>query len=220
MLNADFNSLSRMEKLLYANQWPEYLFVNQYPVFGIFWNIFLLFIPFILYLFLFRFWQKNHFQKIGQKFIAFVAFCFWLLFIPNAAYIITDVRHISGYCDGISIYRVCPQNAWMIILFFIYGMIGWVAFVYLVRQMGGLIKIFKGNFWYYFFVILVIPLSSLGVLLGLINRWNSWELFMNPLGIFGSIALYFTDYIYFRNFLVFTLGLYLLYFLGEKIFRK
>ena len=220
MITPDFNSLTRAEQYFYSDRWPDFLFVNRYPVLGILWNIFLLLIPFFLCLVLIKYWKKNGFNKIYQKIIAGFTWFLWLLFIPNTAYIITDVRHISGYCDDTSIYRVCPENAWMIIFFFIYAIVGWVGVVYLLRQMKKFIKDIKGSLTSNIFIVLIIPLISLGVLLGLINRWNSWEFFLNPQDIFNSIKLYFTNFIYFKNFVIFTLGFYVLYFVGDKLFKK
>lgn len=220
MTKVNFESLSRMERIFYLDLWPDFLFINQYPVVGIFWNVFLLLIPFFIFLFLARYYSKTHFQKIQQKAFALFLFLLWVLFIPNAAYIMTDARHIIGYCEIYNFYRICLENAWMIIFFFSYALLGWIGFVILLRQMRDFVeKVFTKKIGL-FFILSIIPMISLGVLLGLINRWNSWELFINPLGIFTSIKIYFTDFVYFKNFLIFTLNFYILYFVGEKLFKK
>ncbi len=220
MTSPDFNSLTRFEQYFYGDRWPDFMFVNDYPVVGVIWNIFLLLIPFSLAWFLTKYWQKNKFKRIYQQIIALAIWFLWLLFIPNAAYIVTDVRHISGFCADTTVYKICTQNAWMIIFFFVYATVGWVALVYLLRQMRSLIVDMKGRQFGIYFIALIIPLISLGVLLGLVNRWNSWEFFISPLDIFYSIKLYFISWIYFRNFIVFTLGFYILYFVGDKIFKN
>lgn len=198
----------------------ENFLINGYPIFGFFWNIFLLFIPYLLAKFLENYWDKNKFNFWWQKLIA-IGFGFvWLLFIPNTAYIITDARHLIHACSLGNQYKVCAESAWLIILFFVYAIIGWIAFVFLVRQMKSLIEKIWNKKVGKLFVVTLIPLIAIGVLIGLVDRWNSWDFFANLSGVLNSVLLHFTDFIYFRNFLVFSLGLYVLYFVGDRLFKK
>lgn len=200
--------------------WVNILTIHDYPVLAIFWNILLLIIPFYCVIILFKYKKLTGFKKPLQKIFGFLLAFVWLMFIPNSAYIISDVRHLLDYCPTHSPLRVCSQNAWMIIFFFTYASVGWVSMVYLVNQMKKFIceLINKKIANYYIFVI--IPLISLGLLLGLVNRWNSWEIFIYPILLFNNIILYFTDFIYFRNWLVFTIFLYILYYAGNNIFKE
>ena len=241
---------------LYNNyQWFSMININGYPVVVIFWNLFLLLVPYALVVWLARYWEETGFKKIRQKIAAAVLGFVWLLFIPNAAYVINDVRHLINYCPIDSPYRVCAENAWMIMFFFVYASVGWVAFVYLLNQMknfiGDLFKkspqphlakggndekspnpLYQGGiespldkgglgdlFVEKIFIIAVIPIISLGVLLGLLNRWNSWEIFIYPTEFLKHILLYFTDSVYFGNWLIFTAFLYILYFGGNTLFK-
>jgi len=211
---------SSIDNLLYSDFWPGQFFINGYPVLNIFWNLFLLIIPFWLGAGLAIYWRKNKFKKIYQKILAIILGFLWLLFIPNTAYIITDVRHLLDYCPRNYYQRVCPEGAWMIIFFFIYASIGWVAFVFLLNQMKRVIKNIFGKNISRIYIWLIIPLISLGVLLGLINRWNSWEFPLCPWPIFQNILMYITNINYFRNWLVFTIALYILYFAGNFLFKE
>lgn len=197
----------------------SFLSINGYPIFTIFWNIFLLFIPFFLALYLEKNFKNSGFKKFFQKIIAIIVGFLWLLFIPNTAYIITDVRHLLNYCP-MSFYRVCPENAWMIMFFFVYAYIGWVAFVILLNQMRRLVGAIWNKTAGTIYIFIIIPFISIGALIGLIDRWNSWEFLICPLGIFRSIIIYFSDIIYFRNWLIFTIGLYILYFSGDFLLRS
>ncbi|MEI6597256.1 MAG: DUF1361 domain-containing protein, partial [bacterium] len=194
--------------------------INHYQLVTVVWNIFLVLLPLAFYLLLKLCWRRSGFKKFYQKAAAVILFIFWLLFFPNTAYIITDVRHLLDYCPLDSPERVCPANAWMIIVFFIYSCFGWVSFYYLLKLMSNLAnEIFK-KLRPGFFAALIIPVTSLGVLLGLLNRFNSWDVFLFPLWLFKVFLVYFLDINYLIDWLIFTLGLYLLYFIGDVIFRK
>lgn len=193
--------------------------INGYPILMVFWNFFLLLIPFFLVKILLVYYLANNFNKFHQKLIAIFLFFLWILFFPNSAYIINDIRNLSGYCSLDYYGNVCVENAWMIVFFFIYAILGWMAFVFLLSQMKNFIIKAKGNTLASFFVFTIIPITSLGVLLGLINRFNSWEIFIKPGEIINSALVYFTDFNYFKNFLVFTIGFYVLYFIGSRLFK-
>lgn len=208
-----------LNRFFYNSFWPDYFFVNKYPVLAILWNVFLLVVPFFLCLLIYeRYKKRSKSFSMLEKAYLILLFFLWLIFIPNSAYIITDVRHLLDYCPN-SPYRICPNNAWMIMFFFIYASIGWVAFVFLLNQM----KDFIGQFYKKltrFFIPIIIPLISLGVLLGLVDRWNSWEVFTSPVNVLVAISEYVTNYIYFRNWIVFSIGLFLLYYTGDLIFTN
>ena len=196
------------------------LAVNDYQLVTIVWNVFLVFLPLTFYLLLKSYWRRTGLIKLGQKTAAAVLFIFWLLFFPNTAYIITDIRHLLNYCPLDSPNKVCAANAWMIMFFFTYSSFGWVAFYYLLKLMSNLANEIFRRLWPGLFAALVIPLSSLGILLGLLNRFNSWDIFLFPLWLLRVSAVYFSDINYFIDWLIFTIFLYLFYFAGDVIFRK
>jgi uncharacterized membrane protein len=200
------------------NNWIFTIGINNYPIIGIIWNLLLLVIPFFLAKILYRLWKKNSFKNINEKIAAILFFMLWLLFIPNSVYVLTDVRHLLNYCP-VNYYRICINNAWMIVFFFTYASIGWVTFVLLLNQMKAIFKEAYGQLIEKLFVIIIIPIISLGVLLGLVNRWNSWEVFLDPLKIINSSLYYFIDWTYFKNLLLFSIFLYILYYSGNKLFN-
>jgi uncharacterized membrane protein len=85
--------------------------------------------------------------------------------------------------------------------------------------MGGLIRQAAGDLWYVFFVILIPPLTALGVLLGLLDRWNSWQVLIRPGAVWHSVLAYFADFTQFINWVAFAILFYLLYILGVKLFN-
>jgi len=194
--------------------------INDYQLATIIWNIFLALLPIVFYLLLRAYWRRTGLIKIKQKAGAAVLFIFWLILFPNTAYIITDVRHLLSYCPVDSLNEVCLASAWMIPVFFTYSIFGWISFYYILKLMSDLFnEVFKIA-QSYIFIILIIPLTSLGVLLGLLNRFNSWDVFLYPVWLLKVSSVYFLDINYFLNWFVFTVFLYLLYFIGDHIFRK
>ena len=105
------------------------LAINQYQLITVVWNIFLALLPLAFYMFLKSYWRRTGLIKFKQKTVAAALFIFWLLFFPNTAYIITDIRHLLNYCPFDSPNKVCADNAWMIIFFFTYASFGWVSFI-------------------------------------------------------------------------------------------
>ncbi|MFH1413069.1 MAG: DUF1361 domain-containing protein [bacterium] len=201
------------------NSWISQLTVNGYPLAALIWNLFLFLIPWLLCNSLFKYWKKTKFKKWHNKIIAIAIAFVWLLFLPNTAYVITEIRHIAGACPIASFHNVCLDSAWMIIFLFTYGILGWIAFVYLIKQMHSLIAKIWNNRIAFIYLIIIIPITALGVLLGLLDRWNSWELLTTPLPLFKTLLLYITDPVYFLNWLIFSGFLYILYWIGQAVFK-
>lgn len=194
--------------------------INDYQLVTVVWNIFLVLLPLIFYMGLKSYWFRTGLMKFNQKMAAAVIFIFWLLFFPNTAYIITDIRHLLNYCPIDSPNNVCSANAWMIIVFFVYSVFGWVSFYYILKLMSDLANKIFSKLRPDFFAALIIPIASLGVLLGLLNRFNSWDAFLCPVWLLRVFSVYFLDINYFMDWLIFTFFLYLLYFFGDVIFKK
>ncbi|SRR6056297_2213536 len=201
-------------------QWLRFLSINDYPIIMVFWNLFLLLVPFFCARFLIKLYSRAGFQKLFQKIAGVFLFLIWLLFFPNAPYIMTDLRHISGYCPGADFTRVCSEGAWMIPVFFLYALLGWIAFICLLNQMRAFLEKWKGKKMGVFFPVIIIPFSSLGVLLGLLNRFNSWEIFLKPGEIFQVSSGYFLNWTYFQNWAIFTIVFFVLYYVGNYLFRS
>lgn len=195
--------------------WILNLTINYYKVIDILWNLYLLIVPFFLFAFFSRSWDFFYLLKTKGKIILSLIFLLWLIFVPNTIYVLTDMRHITGYCPS-SYYNVCTLNAWMIFFFFSYAVIGLIAYVFALKSMAAFLSK-KLSIKNYFFIIPVVPLISLGVLLGLLDRWNTWDIFFNPLYILKSAGNYFTSWDHFKNFLIINLFLYIFYFVGSFI---
>jgi uncharacterized membrane protein len=119
-----YNSPYSLVSLRDKYSWLTRYTINDYDLFTVLFNIFLVFVPFILILYLKKSWHETNFNKFYQKVIAILVAIIWLIFIPNTAYIITEIRHLLNYCTLNSPDKVCLANAWMIMFFFTYASIG------------------------------------------------------------------------------------------------
>jgi len=199
--------------------WFDKLTINGFGLTVILWNLILAFMPLIIILYLRKYWRQTNFSKFYQKIISFLLGFIWLLFIPNSAYLIMDVRNLMDYCPLNSSERVCPEHAWMILFFFSYAAIGWVTFYHLVRLMRDFLEEIFNRFTAKAFIICLIPLMSLGILLGLLDRWNSWDIFLFPKNVLNDIISYITTWQRFFDWLLFSLFFYILYLAGGLLFK-
>jgi uncharacterized membrane protein len=99
----------------------------------------------------------------------------WLLFLPNAPYIITDFLHLQPR-SGVPL--------WYDVGFIMsIAMTGLFLGIASLRAVHGIIHHLAGPVVGWGFALGAIALSGLGVYLGRFLRWNSWDLLAEPFGI-------------------------------------
>jgi uncharacterized membrane protein len=101
-----------------------------------------------------------------------------LLFFPNAPYIVTDLKHI-GIGGGIPIlYDVLLLSAaaWT-------GLLLGLTSLFLMHRVA---RRFLGVVNAWAVVVGVLTLSSFGIYLGRVQRWNSWDVFTQPGALLGG----------------------------------
>lgn len=215
-----------MERFINDSLYRPEIFLSRFPLWGteingyevtvIIWNIILAGLAvFVTY------WLVNFIRSKKKNYLAIILLSVvWLLLAPNTAYILTDARHIIGFCPSSEFGNVCIGNAWMVIFFFTFAAVGWPTFVLTIRPLRFVIQKLYGLVMGWVFVLSIIPVIALGVLIGLVNRWNSWEVLTDPLAIMYTIFTYFIDLTYLVNWLIISVLLYILYFSGEKLFKR
>ncbi len=135
------------------------------------WNLFLAWLPYTF---------SRYFGNEQAGWKKLLLFGLWLLFLPNAFYIVTDLVHlrlpsaVPVWFDAAIIFSAATAGLIM-------------AFISVYRIEKYLVQKFAG--WQ---VALIIPaiffLSSFGVYLGRYLRWNSWDIVANPAELLVSIA--------------------------------
>lgn len=152
------------------------------------WNIFLAWIPLVFSLIIYRLSKKD---KKNSLYIAVLGFI-WLIFYPNAPYIVTDIIHLSIYDYYKSVVNGLSYNSdlkvWydflMIMLFVFTGYIlGFVSLNINHRMIEG--KFGKALGWG--FTVIVSLLSGFAIYLGRFLRLNSWEIVSNTYGLILDI---------------------------------
>ncbi len=123
----------------------------------------------VVYGWLFLF-TKNPLLKI-------FSFVLWLLFIPNTIYLLTDLTHFFEQIQNVS---GIPQFI-LILQYIIITIIGVVTFILALYPFEKVITSKKviGKKHDVFFIVAINFLISFGVILGRIQRTNSWEAFTN-----------------------------------------
>lgn len=187
--------------------------INGYPLSFMVWNILLAIAAVYLAGFSVRIWKSKK-SLIIKSAVSAV----WLAFLPNTAYLMTDARHIIGYCPIASYGNVCAENAWMTIFFFLFASFGWPSFVLAIRPLKSYVTKRFGVKQGILFAGLACFFSAWGVLLGLVNRFNSWELLTRPGQIIRVAFSYFNEASAALNILFVFIFLGILYAVGEKIF--
>ena len=167
---------------------------TTHDFFGLFliWNLFLAFVPLGIA------WYLQHKKSHINSVLKYALLVLWLLFLPNAPYVITDLIHLA----------YSPLN------WFIYDGITIAAFALFSLYFGfqSLIevrKLFKPQIAearLNIFTSGVLILCGFGIYLGRVVRFNSWDLITNPLDVFSTIGHYLINPIENKSVWLFTLG--------------
>jgi uncharacterized membrane protein len=132
------------------------------------WNIFLAWIPYILSGY---FVQYRYKEKWKQLFL----FSSWLLFFPNALYIVTDLVHLQQETN----------MPWWFdsVLLFSSSFIGIIMAFISLSKAEAYLRSFLNKKVVVAAVCAILFLGSFGVYLGRFHRWNSWDVLNNPVGL-------------------------------------
>jgi uncharacterized membrane protein len=136
------------------------------------WNLFLAWIPFIIAYFTYTITLK---RKLIYVVIPMAAFL-WLIFFPNAPYILTDFQHLANRSHELPIW----YDVMMLIWFAFTGLLLGIVSLFLMQE---IMRREFGRWAGWGFVAVVTLLSSAGIYVGRFLRWNSWDIFSNPKGM-------------------------------------
>ena len=144
------------------------------------WNLVLAWVPFLVALVLY----ERH--RAGARPLALLApGLLWLLFLPNAPYLLTDVFLIR-FLGGVPIWFdvvLVTAFAWTGL------MLGFVS-LFLVHTVA---RSLAGPRAGWALVLGATALSSFGIYLGRFLRWNSWDFVVQPTVLAASIGDHLTD---------------------------
>lgn len=139
------------------------------------WNLFLAWVPYFFSLAAYAIYQLN--AKSWPVLVPITAV--WLLFFPNAPYIITDFLHLE---------ERPPVPLWYDIG--VIATFAWTGFflgIVSLRTMQFIVKKYLGAIVGWLFALSALLMSGLGIYLGRFGRFNSWDIFFNPLTVLKDI---------------------------------
>jgi len=103
----------------------------------------------------------------------------WLLFLPNAPYLLTDLIHLGSRNDA---------PLWFdLVLFSAFAWTGALLGFLSLYLMQAVVRRAAGGAWSWGFVGASIVATSFGIYLGRSLRWNSWALITNPSPLLSDI---------------------------------
>jgi len=133
------------------------------------WNLFLAWIPFIISYFAYTLTLN---RKWIYTVIPIAAF-FWLIFFPNAPYILTDFQHLAYSSGDLPVWYDVMMLIWFAFTGLLLGMVSLFLMQTIIRREFG-----RWVGWS--FVAVVASLTSAGVYMGRFLRWNSWDILHHP----------------------------------------
>lgn len=155
--------------------------VRQVRFLFLIWNLFLAWLPYLFSLVV----SIIHQVRPRWWWAQVIPAGLWLLFLPNAFYIVTDFIHLARV-PAIPIW----YDAGLLAITSWTGIFLAVASLYTMQR---IVKDYLGSLFSWGFSLLVIGLNGYGVYLGRFLRFNSWDVFFDPVEILAD------SYDLFRN---------------------
>jgi len=140
---------------------------------GIFliWNLFLAWLPLGLAYLVGDMWRQRYIGRRG----VIVGVGIWLLFFPNAPYLITDLIHLKAAPDHLIWYDA--------LMSFSFALSGLLTGLYSLLKVHRLVEKIWNSLIAWVTVSGSLVLSSYGVYLGRFGRWNSWDIVTHPFSL-------------------------------------
>ena len=139
------------------------------------WNLVLAWVPFVLALVLYDAGRRG--RHLGSQ-LALGAL--WLLFLPNAPYIVTDFLHV-GVIVGAPIWF----DAALVAAFAATGVMLGLGSLLLVQSV---VSRACGELWGWLMLAPLLGLCSVGIALGRVYRFNSWDALSQPDAVLGVVV--------------------------------
>lgn len=140
------------------------------------WNLFLAWLPLICALVSYNFYRRH--ACLSWPLVLGSALT-WLIFLPNAPYLVTDLMHLQPQPDAPYWYDL--------ILFVAFAWTGFFLGLVSLFLMQEMVRRVAGGTASWVFALGVLGVSSFGIYLGRFLRWNSWDVLVNPLQLLADI---------------------------------
>lgn len=156
---------------------PLYLHTMEFLYINMVWNVFLAFLPLLFANMLIHGYSKwGYIRKWSIGIL-------WLIFFPNAPYMITDFIHISGYNFYLNreqysqLILSTNMTIWIRIVYIGLGMfMGILAGLLSLRMIHKVLRQCFNGLFTRFFLLAIFVLTGYGIFLGRFLRLNSWNI--------------------------------------------
>ena len=168
-------------------------FSRSFTYSNLVWNLFLAWIPYvfsILAALIFLRYRRHWWLLVIPGIL-------WLIFFPNAPYIVTDFFHLFD--------RPYIPLWYDIIMLATFAWTGLFLAIASLRTMQILVKSYIGWVLSWVFAGFALGLGGLGIYLGRFSRWNSWDLLIQPKDIIQDVVSRFLNPMSNLRFFGFTL---------------
>jgi uncharacterized membrane protein len=145
------------------------------------WNLFLAWLPLAMAYTASTFAQKRRFVALTVPFAA----ALWLLFFPNAPYILTDLFHLRHPREVIPVWYDTLLINW-------FAWTGILLGIFSLFIMHDIVRRAFGRVTGWVFVAIVGSLCGVGIYIGRFLRWNSWDILFHPIERLKEFAFYAT----------------------------
>lgn len=139
------------------------------------WNLFLAFVP----------WAVTSIVILkpgiqGYRITVFILLGIWLLFFPNAPYILTDLFHLRLNSN---------MPKWFdLILILSFAWTGLIFGYLSLWDIEKLLSKYLSQFWISLISVSLLFIGSFGIYLGRYLRWNSWDILNEPFYLIYDIT--------------------------------
>lgn len=145
-------------------------------MFFLIWNLFLAFVPYFFISYL-----KTQISLQKNKIKTFLLLFTWLLFLPNTFYLLTDLIHLTQSGDHLFWFDLVVYSS--------YALIGFTIGIVSLLEFEAIIKNYTSSFITNLIIPCICFLSGIGIYLGRILRYNSWDIMSNPIKLFQDILV-------------------------------
>jgi uncharacterized membrane protein len=140
----------------------------------------------------------DNLSTTGNSLLVIVVFCLWLLFLPNAFYLLTDLMHLNPKVlvnkrdnksdPSLNYERGDPLFILDSLLLFLTVFFGAVVGGLSLSILYDMLVTNFNEFRIYIFTSVLI-LSAVGVYIGRFGRWNSWDAVIKPTRVINDLIV-------------------------------
>ncbi len=139
------------------------------------WNLFLAGIPWALST------LSVLYPSLGKdKRTTFIILTAWLLFFPNAPYILTDLFHLK--------HNLAMPIWFDLVLVLSFAWTGLLFGILSLLDIEKNLRNFMSARWTSLLIVAILFVSSFGVYIGRYLRWNSWDVLQSPFALFYDLS--------------------------------